>query len=186
MINLLPDDAKTEIRAARTNVILVKYIAILGIGLIFLGSVFLGAYFVLLSTKASAQATIDENASKSTAYNSVKLAASSLTASLASAKSILDKEVDYTRILTSIAQAMPPGVVLDSLSLSPTTLGVPMTLQAFAKTTEAALALKTNFQKSTLFSNVTLISITDSPSGQTGAYPKTISLSLTINRSPNL
>ncbi len=186
MINLLPDDAKVEIRAARTNVILVKYIAILGLGLIFLCSVFLAAYFVLLSTKANAQATIDENASKSTAYNSVKIAASNLTTSLASAKSILNREVVYTRVLTSIAQAMPPGVVLDTLNLSPTTLGVPMTLQAFAKTTEAALALKTSFQKSPLFSNVTLISITDGPQGQAGAYPKTISLSLTINRSSNL
>ncbi|MEP7204864.1 MAG: PilN domain-containing protein [Candidatus Saccharibacteria bacterium] len=186
MINLLPDDAKVEILAARTNVILVKYIIVLSLGLIFLCSISLVVYFVLLNTKAGAQATIDFNTSKSASYSSVKTAANDLTSSLATAKTILDKEVDYTKILTNIAQVMPAGVVLDSLSLSPTTFGTPITLQAFAKSTEAALALKTNFQQSPQFSNVTIVSMSDTTQGQTSDYPKTVSLSLTINRSPSL
>jgi len=138
-----------------------------------------------MGTKADAETTLAANASKSTAYSSVQAQANSLKASLTSAKTILDKEVDYTKILTGIARVMPAGVVLDTLSLSPTTLGVPITLQAYAKTTSAALALKDNFQKSPLFSSVTFLSLSNGASQATG-YPVSISLSLTINRSAAL
>ena len=185
MINLLPDGAKIEMRAARTNVTLVKYIFVLGFGAMFLCFISIAVYFVLINTEASAKATVAENTSKSTAYSSVQAQSNSLKASLSSAKIILDKEVDYTKILTGIARVMPAGVVLDALSLSPTTLGAPITLQAYAKTTSAALALKDSFQKSFLFSNVTFLSLASGTSQATG-YPVSISISLTINRSAAL
>ncbi|MBC7868633.1 PilN domain-containing protein [Candidatus Saccharibacteria bacterium] len=183
MINLLPDDAKREIHAARTNVTLVKYILVLGLGVVFLCFISIAVYFVLMSTKASAEAIVAENTSKSTAYNSVKAQAQSLRSSLASAKTILDKEVAYTKVLTGIAQVMPAGVVLDTLSLSPTTLGVPITIQAYAKTTSDALALQDSFKKSPLFSSVTLVSLESSTQSKTDGYPIAISLSLIINKS---
>ena len=186
MINLLPNDAKAEIYAGRTNVTLVKYILILGLGTVFLCFISVAVYFVLMGTKASAEAIAADNASKSTAYSSVQGQANGLKSSLATAKIILDKEVDYTKVITGIARVMPAGVVLDTLSLSPTTLGVPITLQAYAKTTNDALALKDNFQKSALFSNVTFLSLSSSNAGQTDGYPISISLSLIINKSAAL
>lgn len=182
MINLLPDDAKKEIRAARTNVTLVKYMVMLGLGVVFLCLISVVVYFVIMDTKTHAEAVVAENATKSTAYGSVRAQADSLRTSLASAKTILDKEVVYTKVITGIAAVMPPGVVLDSLNLSPSTFGTPITLQAFAKNTNAALALKSNFQQSPLFSNVTFISLANSVQGQAD-YPITVSLSLIINKS---
>lgn len=181
MINLLPDDAKVEIHAARTNVTLVKYIFVLGLGAVFLCLISVAVYFVLMNTQAAAEATVAENASKSTAYSSVQAQSNSLKASLAIAKTILDKEVDYTKVLTGIARVMPAGVVLDTLSLSPTTLGTPITLQAYAKTNSDALALKDSFKKSPLFSSVTLVSLASS-TGQANGYPISVSLSLIINK----
>ncbi len=182
MINLLPDDAKREIHAARTNVTLVKYIVVLGLGVIFLCLISITVYFVLVSTRASAEAIVAENMSKTTAYSSVQAQANALRSSLASAKTILDKEVAYTKILTGITKVMPAGVVLDTLSLSPATLGVPITIQAYAKTTSDALALKDNFQRTPLFSSVALLSLENSTQSQAGGYPITISLSLIINK----
>lgn len=183
MINLLPDEAKAEIHAARTNVTLVKYIIILGLGVLFLCFISVAVYFVLIGTKAGAETLINDNASKSTAFVAVKDQASALRASLASAKIILDKEVVYTKVITSIAAVMPTGVVLDTLSLSPTTFGVPITLQIYAKTTDDALNLKNNLSKSALFSGATFISLTNGTQGKANTYPITASLSVTINKS---
>ncbi|MBC7943096.1 PilN domain-containing protein [Candidatus Saccharibacteria bacterium] len=182
MINLLPGDAKKEIHAARTNVILINYIIIVALGVVFLCLISIAVYFVIMSTKARAETVVADNTAKSTAYSTVRSQADALKSSLANAKNILDKEVVYTKVITGIASVMPAGVVLDNLNLSPATLGVPITIQAYAKTTKDALALKSSFQQSPLFSGVTFISLTSGSQGQ-AEYPITVSLSLTINKS---
>lgn len=180
MINLLPDESKKEIRAARTNVTLLKYIFVLGAGVVFLAAIAGSIYFILLGTQTSAESIIKNNQSKTSAYSSAQEQAQALRAGLANAKAILDKEVRYSKVITGIAALMPEGAVLDSLSLSPATFGTPTTLTIYAKSTEAALAVKNNFQTSALFSNVTFVSISSGAQG--GSYPITASLSLTINK----
>jgi hypothetical protein len=182
MINLLPEESKKDIRAARSNVTLLNYILILGLGVIFLGIICGGVYFVLLGTQADAERLIAVNNSKSSAYASVQQQGTALRAGLSSAKTILDQEVVYTKILTGIAALMPTGVVLNGLTLSPATLGTPTTMQFYTKTTEDALKLKDNFQASPLFSNVSFQSLSSSTS-QSGDYPVSAMLSLTINKS---
>lgn len=181
MINLLPDDAKRDIKAARTNITLLRYIFVLGSGVIFLCVITAGIYFILLGTQTSAESIIKDNQSKTSSYSSAQEQAQALRASLASAKAILDKEVRYSKVLVGIAKLIPQGAVLDSLSLSPTTFGTPTTLTIYAKSTEDALAVKNSFQTSPLFSNVTFVSISNT--SQAGNYPITATLSLTINKS---
>lgn len=183
MINLLPDDSKKQIRAARSNVILFNYIVIIFLAVIFLFGVFAAVYIVLTNTKVSAENVIKDNRSRTTSYNTVRQQSEVLKQSLSSTKSILDKEVVYSKVLTGIAGAMPTGVVINNLSLTPTTLGSPITLQAYAKTTDDALKLKDSFQKSPLFSSVSFQSLTPGVASVASGYPIGISLSLIINKS---
>jgi Tfp pilus assembly protein PilN len=182
MINLLPDDFKKEVRAARTNVTLLNYIIIVFLGVIFLCGAFIAVYFILSNTKSNAEAITKDNSSRTTSYSTVEQQAGDLTQSLAGAKVILDNEVDYSKILTNIAAAMPDGVVLSGLTLTPSSLGTPTTLQAYAKTTADALQLKTNFQQSALFSSVAFQSLTASTASSASGYPISVSISVTINK----
>lgn len=182
MINLLPDTSKKRIRAARANVTLLNYMLILGLGVGFLALICGGVYVVLIGSQADAERLISTNKSKSTAYSSVEAQGTALRTGLTGAKTILDQEVVYSKIVTGIAKLMPSGVVLDALNLSPTTLGAPTTLQFFAKTTKDALALKDNFQASPLFSGVSFQSLSSTP-GQSSGYPVSATLNLTINKS---
>lgn len=184
MINLLPYDLKRQVKAARTNIRLINYITILSMGIVFLCGISFVVYSVLLGTKVNAENLAAENASKSSAYNAVRSQADALRASLASAKVTLDKEIVYTRVITGIAGVMPSGVVLENLSLSPSTFGTPITLQAYARSINDAIALKDSFQQSPLFSNVSFESL--STGAQTSAYPLTVSLNVTINKSAAL
>lgn len=183
MINLLPDTAKKEIRAARSNVTLLNYMLILGLGVTFLVLICIGVYIVLGNMKADAERLISANQARSSAYSSVEAQGTALRAGLSSAKTILDQEVVYTKIITGIAALMPSGVVLDSLNLSPTTFGAPTTLQFFAKTTQDALNLKDKMQASPLFSNVSFQALASTSAEQASEYPVSATLGLTINKS---
>lgn len=181
MINLLPDSTKREIRAARTNVVLRRYVTVLAAAMIFLATVGYGVYVVLMDTQTSAENTLKDNQAKASSYLTSKNQVASFQASLATAKATLDKEVRYSKVITGIAALMPTGAVLDSLNLSTTSFGTPTTLTVYAKTTTAALAVKDNFQSSPLFSNVAFVSLS-SASQQSKDYPITATLSVTINR----
>jgi Tfp pilus assembly protein PilN len=182
MINLLPDEVKKEIRAARSNVALFNYIIIIFLAVLFLAGIFATVYVVLTNTKTNAENVIKENHSRTTSYTSVQQQADSLKASLSTAKTILDRQTLYSKVLTGIAGAMPSGVVISNLNLSPTALGTPITLQAYAKSTADALKLKDNFQRSSLFSGVSFQSLTPGSASAASGYPIGITLSLTINK----
>lgn len=180
MINLLPDETKRQLRAARTNTILIRYIIIVLFAVIFLGGFMGGIYVILGNMRDNAQAIIDANSQQTSEYGSIQSQTQALQASLKNAKTLLDEEVVYTDLITSIARLTPKGVVLEKLTLNPSTIGSPTTIQAYATTTDAALALKDSYQNSTLFSNVTIQNI--STSSGIGGYPVNIVLNLTINK----
>ena len=183
MINLLPYEEKRQFRAARTNTILLRYIALLALALLFLAGIFGMYYNSLAQIDASAERVMNTNQQKASAYNTAKQQAASLTASLGSAQTVLSQQICYSNILTGIAAATPSGVILSALQLSPTTLGTPTTVTAYATNSAAALALQTSYKNATsIFSSVTLSQLSTTGSAIAG-YPVTITLSLTINKS---
>lgn len=181
MINLMPDDAKKEIRAARTNVILTRYIIVIVLAFAFLVLLLAGSYLVLGQTKSSAQQVIDSNDTKAEVYSTTKAQVDALSAGLSETKRILDDEVQYSHVLTNIGQQMPAGTVLSGITLDSTSfVGTPVTLKAYAKTTEAAVALREQFQSTPIFTNVNFESISDTD-GING-YPVSVSMTLTVTK----
>lgn len=181
MINLMPDTAKSEIRAARLNVILTRYIFVILFAFGFLVLLLAGSYVVLTQTKASAQRLTDGNSTKADVYSSTKAQVEALGASLTQTKSILDKEVLYSNVLMNIGQQMPAGTVLSSITLNAASFaGTPVSIKAYAKTTDDAVALRQKFQSSPIFTNVNFDSVSDS-AGIDG-YPVGVSMTLVITR----
>jgi Tfp pilus assembly protein PilN len=167
MINLLPNGTKQQIRAARTNAILLNYIIFLGLAIIFLALACAATYLILTNEKNSAT-------------NQPKTTQSSQTDNQSTAKDILDQQISYSNIITGIAAALPSGVILDKLSLSNNSFNMPLTLQFYARSTDDAAKLKDNF-KSTLFSNPSIQSTLTDSNGPSG-YPNKITISVTINK----
>lgn len=181
MINLMPDDAKKEIRSARLNVILSRYIFIIIVAFIFLVLLLAGSYVILTQTKNSAEQLISINSSKADIYSTTKAQVDSLSAGLSETKTILNQEVLYSNVLINIGQQMPPGTVLSSVALNASSFtGTPVSLKAYAKTTDDAVALRQKFQASPIFANVNFDSVSDSK-GIDG-YPVGVSMTLTLTR----
>jgi len=179
MINLLPPETRSQLGAARANRILVIYNFILLAAIVFLAGAIGVVYIYLGSQKISAENTIAENISRAGDYGSVEAEAAAFRQNLASVKQILNNDVAYTGIILEIANVLPPGVVLDTLSLDSTTFGTPTTLTAKVTDYSTVLRLKDSLQQSSIFSNVSIQTITDNGEGR---YPLSATYAVTIQK----
>jgi hypothetical protein len=193
MINLLPDDTKKEIRAARMNVVLLRYNIFTLAALALLLVLCLGFYVVLHANQSNAVSTSSDNDAKAQSYASVRTQADDYRTNLTLAKSILDNEVNYTNVIFEITKLLPTGVVLDGITLNASDFGKQTSFTAHAKGYDEAAKLKANFQSSPLFqtvqggkkqSNVFFQSLTDDSQGGSSStgYPISINISTTLGK----
>ena len=181
MINLLANDRKTEITAARANVIILRYIGIIVLAILFTTAAFAVSYSVLTRTMASADSLIATNDVKADVYADTKKDVDMLSAQLGDAKAILDQEVRYSQVLVGIGKLMPKGTVLDSLQLSSQSFtGAPLTIKAYARSTTEASLLQNQLQSSPLFRQAALQS-TETSGGLEG-YPVVVTITLSLNK----
>lgn len=181
MINLLPPADKRQIRAGRSNALLLRYNVLLLVAVAFLMAAIGVVYVYLGNTKLGAEQVIKENQAKVADFADTEKEANEFKNNLAIAKQILDKEVIYTKVILEISALLPKGVVLDNLNLDAKTFGTQTTLSAHAKTVNDAIALKTSFQNSPLFSDVNFQSIS-TEDAEADDYPIRVSLNVTINK----
>lgn len=181
MINLLSTEHKDEIRAARTNVILLRYMSIITLALLFLGGALYVSATVLTATKTSAEKTITSNDIKADVYSETKNSVDTLSAQLNSAKPILDQEVRYSQVLVKLGQAMPVGTVLGNITLNSGAInGAPLEFTAYAKSTNETAAIQSQLQSSGIFMQVTIKGTEDGKGIQ--GYPVAVQLTGTLNR----
>jgi len=182
MINLLADDRKSEIAAARANVFILRYIGIILLAIAFSLGALYTSYGVLESTMASADAQIASNDVKADVYSDTQAEVQALSTQLNSARAILDEEIRYSQILVAIGQVMPAGTIVGTLNLTSDNFnGIPATMTVYAASTNSASTLQTQLQSSPVFSSVSLQGT--EASGGTSDYPAVITMSVTLNRS---
>lgn len=179
MINLIPDAHKKEFRAARANVILLRYNFVLLGAAAFLLLSGLIVYAVLGNTKSIAESTNTQNNLRASEFESTKKATDEYRKNLETAKKILNNEVIYTDIAFAITNLLPKGVVLENLDLDAKKFGAPSLISARAKDYAAVSELKRVFEDSSLFSDVHFQTITTT--GMANGAPNPYPLGVTIN-----
>ncbi|MGV9001466.1 MAG: hypothetical protein ACOH18_00710 [Candidatus Saccharimonadaceae bacterium] len=183
MINLLSNDIKDEYKAARVNVILMRYIGIITLAFLFIGAALYVSYSVLTGTMASATNIIETNDVKADIYSTTSQEVNALSAKLNETKATLNQEVRYSKVLVKLGQLMPKGTVLGDLTLNTASFaGQPVEVKAYAKSTNEAALLQTNFQSAPLFISHVEIKGTET-NQEVDGYPVTISMSIVLNRS---
>lgn len=183
MINLLSTDRKDEFKAARVNIILTRYISIITLAFLFIGAALYVSYSVLAATIASADSIIETNDIKADIYSTTSREVNELSAKLNETKAILNQEVRYSEVLVNLGQLMPKGTVLGDLTLNADSFnGQPVEVKAYAKSTNEAALLQTNFQGAPLFISRVEIKNTDT-NQEIDGYPITILMSIVLNRS---
>lgn len=180
MINLLPYENKKQIRAGRMNIILIRFIVILGMAMGFLVLACGASYLVLNVIKDSDRQVVTVKA-KTKSTNSIQQQADAFRNNLINVKSMLDNEITYSDVLSGLGATLPKGAILDSLSLNETSFSTTYSLTILAKSNDQLQQIDNNFKSSQYFSNYKLVTSSATPDGSTD-YPVKISTSITINR----
>ncbi len=185
MINLLPEPLKNDIKAARSNSILVKYIIVMTFGAVFLALVSYGTYLILSGLKTSADSLIHDNTTKTASYveitNQIKVADDTLS----SASNIINQEVKYSKILTGLASIMPAGTIIDNIVIDQNAFNTKSTITFYATNADTAATLKSALEQSTpggLFSSVTFQSLSGSNKSSINGYNNILTVDVIFNR----
>lgn len=186
MINLLPDERKHDIQAARMNVVLLRYNLLVIVAIVFLAITCAFFYLVLQNAQTQAASTSTVNATKAQSYAKIRAEADTYRNNLGVAKIILNNSVNYSSFLFSLTKLLPSGVILDGVTLSASSFDQQTSFVARATSFQKATELKERFQNSKLFTNVYFQSLTDNAmtdaNGVPEEYPIVVTISAKFNK----
>ena len=187
MITLLPYKTRENLKLAKRNSMLSKYIAVL----LFVG-VFLGGYYVSMkyqinNIKEANESQIIYTAKKDQARvdkeNAAKAEAASINNSLSTAKKSLS-HASYFKLLTTLSNSLPSDSIVKNLDFSNTTMKAPIQLQVLLKSNDGVSDLKAGFARNDkIFTKVSVDSVTSNneTSEMNSKYPTTATVNVTIN-----
>ncbi|HTK39899.1 MAG TPA: hypothetical protein VL362_03465 [Patescibacteria group bacterium] len=181
MINLLPVEQKRDIRAARANLLLTRYVLLTLGALMVLFVIMAIAWMILNNIRQDAQAKIDASAASSAEMAKDVAAVKDFQTNLSTAKQILGKEVNYSQIILRYAGAIPGSAIIDHIDLDPSIVGTPSTFTAKVRSAQDALALKDSLNKSPYFDNVHFTEIQHNTDAADGLN-YTVTVDVTINK----
>lgn len=184
MINLLPPEVKRQIRAARTNVILLRVTVLLTLVVVFMLSAFAAGFYITFREKQQADDFKAAQLDTSKNYSDARTRANAFATNLNAAKTILNSQISYTTLLIKLTNSLPPGTILNNINIADANFGKPITLSAGAKSYDAILRLKSALGDSGIIDSVGIISIQDSASGTTPVYPLQVTLSGQLTKKP--
>lgn len=177
MINLLPEEAKKHIKAARTNYILIRYVVVICISIVFLFGAIFGSYVYL--TDIIKKPVNTSNTNSPTPNNEISVINNNLT----KASSALNAQISYSKIISSFMSALPENVIIESpLTINSNAIDGPITIKAYLKSDLDEIALKKQFENSGVFTNYSAQKAIKNTSTNAANYPLTIDFSITINK----
>ena len=158
MINIISPEQKRQIRAARINVVIVRYAIMLVSLAIIIGAIYAIGFWLVHREAKAINEKLASQSEQSKAYDKVEKEAQQFRQNLSVAKSILSKETSYSTFLTTLAGDLPSGAIIVNLSLGGATTQQGLNIDTRAASYAKVLELKTRLEQSELFENVSIVS----------------------------
>lgn len=192
MINLMPPLVRQDLKAARVNVMLVRYVVMLFVLTLAISLIYGAGFWIAHQEKRTMLARLEDQNMKAKQYSKVRKEAQDYRDNLRFAKQIIDKGIPYSKFLTILAQDIPDGTVMSALVLGTPKAVVPgvnastVDMRARTSSEEKAVQLKNSLEQSKLFENVRInnISRPDSLEGlqsMESRYPYEVALTATLS-----
>jgi len=160
MINLLPPKMVLDIKIARNNTILRRYIELTLISILLLIAVIIAAYYFFNVQNQNTKRTVDINQVKIDKLKPVQEQAEQLSATVNTISGLLSRNVKFSEMLTQIGGLMPSGSVLTGLQFSIEDVKSPLVISAQVDNEQKAAVLRNNIANSNLFNKADIKSIT--------------------------
>ena len=178
MINLLPYEQKTELKAAHCNSNLIKYVTFLLFAFGFLVLLCLGAYIVLTTIKITNENAIANQTQSQALSPTLQASLDEANSSLESASAILNSEKSYTGLLDSISNIIPNESEIDNISASNSSNQITIALRTKSSVTSADV--QELFSSNGTFYSYRLVSNTTDSSDIDG-YTNIINFTVSVN-----
>ena len=188
MINLIPEDIKTQNSYAIKNRVLIRWVLAFFIGIIGIGLAVWFGHFQLNRTIASTQEEISQSEERLSQQDleGTQKQTKEIDNSIKLAIKVLEKRIIFSKLLQQIGSVMPPGTRLQDLSLQEELNGG-VNLIARAESYQAATQVQVNLSdpSNEVFKQADIISINCSePSEEDSvedSYPCTVTLRALFN-----
>lgn len=181
MINLLPPQKLANIRIARANTTLRRYIELLLLALFVIVASIIGAYYLLRIQQANVQTVNESNKATIAELEPVQKQAEQLSQTINTIATISSRDVQFSDMLVKIGGLMPDGAVLTGLQVSVDDYTSPLQITAEVDTQSKGAVLLNNIQASDLFDSAELKSIVkiDQKQDSTATTPVTTNTTTT-------
>lgn len=151
MINLLPPQQLANVRIARANTALRRYVELLFIAILVIMAAILGAYSLLRIQQKNVQTVVDNDKTKIAKLEPVQKQATQLSETINTIASLSSRDVRFSSMLTKIGGLMPDGSVLTGLQVSVEDFASPLEITAETDSEAKAAVLLNNVTSSDLF-----------------------------------
>ena len=160
MINLLPPKRVLDIKIARTNTILSRYIKLLLLSILVLTAAVIAAHYFFIIQESNTQHTLAINQKKVQQLEPVQKQAEDLSQTVNTISGLLSRNIKFSDMLTQIGSIMPPGSVLTGLQFSIEDVESPLVVSAQVDNAQKAAVLRNNLASSPLFKKAEIKNIT--------------------------
>lgn len=178
MINLLSTKRLNDIRVAKSNTILSRYIKLLIISSLIIGCIVTGAYYYLNIQHSKAEEAKRLDDARVSALEPYHEQASQLSATVNTIANVMSGDLAFSNMLTQIGNLMPSGTVLTGLQLSSEELSAPLIVSAHVDNEQRSVVLLRNLKQSDLFEGAQIrnIQLLDSEADKKKSYNYVVTL----------
>ena len=179
MINLLPHDYKQDITFARRNSVLRNWLIASILGVVGIVLIIAAGHLFIARSTVSWQKQVDQSKEQLNAQklDETQKHITDISDSIKLTTQVLSREILFSKLLTQVGAAMPPGTSLQSLSISSTQGGIDLT--AGATTYQAGTQVQINLSDpaNKIFdkADITSIACLNDPKN-TSPYPCTVTI----------
>lgn len=158
MINLLPPETKEAMIYGRRNIATAQYALLVALVAVSLAGVLLFGVRIVSADERNLREAIAGKEEELAALNPKLQEAKNLKRTMDTISALLDREIKFSQLLQDIASVIPNGAVLKGLSLTgdPT---IPLQIDAEVRTEAMAAVLRENLERSDLFEQADIQSI---------------------------
>lgn len=160
MINLLPPQKLANIRIARANTTLRRYIELLLLALLVVVAAIIAAHYLLRAQQANVESVAEANKATIAELEPVQKQAEQLSETINTIATISSRDVQFSEMLVKIGGLMPGGAVLTGLQVSVDDFSSPLVITAEVDNEAKGAILLNNIKSSDIFKDAELKSIT--------------------------
>ncbi len=170
MINLLSNQQKSELSAAKRNIILRRITIVIALLVMLVAAIFFIGYYILDEQSKTYRADVERLKHQQQAYADVIKQATDYSNNLKTAKTIFQSEFTFSNLLIIIARTLPPNTVMADFSVSTADMAKPVSLNFLVKSPIDGDNVKLALQRTPYFKDTKIRVIEYAPENITYLY----------------